>query len=93
MKVLSRESMVAITWLYESTLFSCSNQNEIFHYNFDLNLEKELTPKRATSYRAIAPSGNTAAFEKMSQRWRAFRNSVSNLTGQDLNLRIYKTVV
>ena len=40
---------------------------------------------RVTSWRAhlriIAPVGNTAPFEEMSQRWQAVGNTVSDLTG------------
>ena len=32
-------------------------------------------------FRVIAPAGNTAPFEEMSQRWRAVGNTVSDLTG------------
>ena len=32
--------------------------------------------------RVIAPVGNTAPFEKMSQRWRAVGNTVFDLTSQ-----------
>ena len=31
--------------------------------------------------RVIAPTGNTAPFEEMLQRWQAVGNTVSNLTG------------
>ena len=41
-------------------------------------------PKRVTSWRdhlrVIAPVGNTAPFEEMSQPWRAVGNTVSDLT-------------
>ena len=34
-----------------------------------------------TRLRIIAPEGNTAPFEEMSQRWRAVGNTVSDLIG------------
>ena len=44
-----------------------------------------ITPKRVTSLpthlRVIAFAGNTARLDQMSQRWQAFGNTVSDLTG------------
>ena len=52
---------------------------QIFYYI------RSTKPKRVTSFRGnfrvAGPTGNTALFEVMSQRWRAIDNTVSDLTG------------
>ena len=70
----------------DTTFFINSNtSNQIFHYT------RCITPKRVTSWRG--PSLHHCALatqllsKKTPQRWQAVGNTVTNLTGRDLNLR------
>ena len=78
--------VIWVQWLVNQLLWfevmHIKNQIKIFHYI------RCITPKRAsqvcgTHFRVIAP-GNTVPFEEMWQRWRAVRNTESDLTGPRL---------
>ena len=71
-------SIKALTFYSLLPFLANKLKSKIFHYIHCV------TPKRVTSCRAhprvIAPV-NTVSLKEMSQRWRAFGNTVSDLTG------------